>query len=214
MNRGRTASAFRHPHTARAWDALTQASRGWTLRLVRFRKPQTPAEVLWRELEDWFVEPDGTSRPGPDLTFAGLEAADVERVWQFLRSSAEPIDSNQTTWDEVDGGDISVVAALERGTIAAAARYPGLFVVLNGVTAHGVKLPWLGLSIYTDMVSFYWWVSDNEGWNRDTAAGLAKLIDDLRRLAPDAQVGLEWDDNGAFFPSIDRFISAQVKTGD
>jgi hypothetical protein len=50
------------------------------------------------------------------------------------------------------------------------------------------------------------WVSDDTGWNGDTVAALAKLIDDLRRLAPDAQVDLEWDDEGGFVTSIDRFL--------
>ena len=176
--------------------------------------PRTPAEVLWRELEEWFREEDGSSHAGPDLTFDGLEAADVERVWQFLRSSADPIDPRQTTWDETDSADASVVTALEPGAVAAAARCPGLPVGLEGITAYGVKLPWLGVFICTDAVALYWWVSADSGWNSDTVAALAKLIDDLRRLAPSAQIDIEWDDEGGFFPSIDRFLSAATPAGD
>ena len=173
--------------------------------------PPTPAEALWLELEQWFREEDG-SHAGPDLTFDGLEAADVERVWQFLQSSADPINPAQTTWDGKNHAAVSVVTALEQGPVAAATRCPGLLVNLTGVTSHRIKLPWLGVFIYTDAVAIYWWVSDKEGWNRDTVAALATLIDDLRRLAPDAQVDLQWDDEGAFFPSIDRFISARAQT--
>ena len=179
------------------------------------RAPLTPADVLWRELEEWFRDENGVSHPGPEVTFDGLEAADVDRIWQFLRSSADPISPTQTTWDEKDDVEVSVVTALERGAVAAARRSPTLLVGLEGVTAHGVKLPWLGVYICTDAVAFYWWVSDDEGWNAETVAALAKLIDDLRRLAPTAQVDVGWDDDGQeFLPSIDRFLSANARVAD
>ena len=107
------------------------------------------------------------------------------------------------------------MAALERGAVAAARRSPTLLVGLEGVTAHGVKLPWLGVYICTDAVAFYWWVSDDEGWNAETVAEVAKLIDDLRRLAPTAQVDVGWDDDRQeFLPSIDRFLSANARVAD
>jgi hypothetical protein len=182
--------------------------------MVSFRNPRTPDELLWRELEGWFREEDGSSHAGPDLTFDGLEAADVERVWHFLRSSAGPIDAGKTTWDEVDNAEVSVAAVLGRGAVAAAARCPSLLVGLDGINSHGVTLPWLGVFIYTDAIALYWWVSDDSGWNRHTVAALARLIDDLRRLAAHAQVALEWDAQGEFFPSIDRFLSADVRAED
>lgn len=178
-------------------------------------RPPTAAEALWRELEDWFRGEDGESHAGPDLTFDGLEAAEVERVWEFLRSSADPIDPTQTTWDEITDAEVSIVTALEHGAVAAATRSPGLLLGLNEVTAHGVKLPWLGVFIYTDAIALYWWVSDDSGWNAETLAALARLVDDLRRLAPAAQVDVEWDVEGReFFPTIDRFLSASAQAGD
>ena len=182
---------------------------------MKSRTPQTPADLLWRELEEWFREEDGVSHAGPDVMFDGLEAADVDRLWQLLRSSADPMNPAQTTWDEIDNEDVSVVTALERGTVAAAARCPNLLLALTGVTSHGVELPWLGVFIYTDALAFYWWVSDDAGWNAETVAALAMLIDDLRRLAPAARIEVGWDDEGReFLPAIDRFVSAYAGTGD
>lgn len=169
---------------------------------------------LWRELEGWFREDDRSSHPGSDLTFGGLEAADVERVWQFLGSSADRIDAGKTTWDEVDNAEVSVVAVLERGAVAAATRCPSLLVGLDGINSHGVTLPWLGVFIYTDAIALYSWVSDDSGWNRDTVAALARLIDDLRPLAPQAHVDIECDAVGEFFPAIDRFLSAGAREED
>jgi hypothetical protein len=74
---------------------------------VSFGNTPTRAELLWRDLEEWFREPGGTSHAGPDLTFDGLEEADVERVWQFLRSSADPIDRTLRLSD--DGESLAVV---------------------------------------------------------------------------------------------------------
>jgi len=55
-------------------------------------------------------------------------------------------------------------------------------------------------------------VSDDSGWNRETVAALAKLIGELRRLAPDAHLYLVGDEEGEFFfPSIDRVLSATAQ---
>jgi endonuclease IV len=35
--------------------------------------PLIPADVLWRELEEWFRDQKGVSHPGPEVTFDGLE---------------------------------------------------------------------------------------------------------------------------------------------
>ena len=57
-------------------------------------------------------------------------------------------------------------------------------------------------------------MSDTEGWDRDTVAAFAQLIDDLRRLAPDAKVDIEWDSEGEFLPAIDRFLAARARAED
>jgi hypothetical protein len=174
----------------------------------------TPAEALWSDVHEWFGEEDGGSHAGPDITFDGLDSADVERVWQFLRAAADPIDTAHTTWDAVDNVEVGILTALEHGTAAAAARCPNLLVGLTGITVRGAKLPWLGVFIYTDGVGLYWWVSDDSGWNPETVAALAKLIDELRQLAPAARVCVEGDEEGtAFLPSIDRFLSASARVG-
>ena len=169
---------------------------------------RTPAEGLWRELESWFREEDGSAHAGPDLTFADLEAADVERLWQFLRASADPLDPTQTTWDIVDEAEVSVAAALEGGAVAAAARCPHLLVGLDGVTSGGVRLPWLGIFLERRSVALYWWVSDDAGWNPETVAALATLISDFLGLAPAARLELEGGDYEKFRQAIDTYRSA------
>ena len=61
----------------------------------------------------------------------------------------------------MDNVEVSVVAVLERGAVVAAARCPSLLVRLDGVTSHGVELPWLGVFIDTDAPALYWWVKDD-----------------------------------------------------
>jgi hypothetical protein len=174
----------------------------------RLHESRTPAEVLWRELESWFREEDGSSHAGPDLTFSDLKPADVERVWQFLRSRADPLDPQRTTWDAVDEAEVSVAAVLERGAVAAASRCASLLVVLDGSTSNGVRLPWLGVFLDPRAVALYWWVSDDAGWNPDTVAALATLIGDLLRLAPAARLELEWGGYEEFRQAIDAYRSA------
>jgi len=103
---------------------------------------------------------------------------------------------------------VSVIEALERGAVAAATRCPNVIVPLDGIVSHGVRLPWLGVFLYPDSVGFYWWVSDAEGWGPDTVAALARLIGDLRTLAPRAQLDLEWGGLEEFLPPVDAYVSA------
>lgn len=179
---------------------------------MRFRSRPTPAEPtpaerLWQELEDWFTD-DGF-RAGPDVMFDDLDAADVERVWQFLYARADPLDPTRTAWDEVEQTEVSIVRALEFGAVAAAVRCPNLLVRLTGITSRAVRLPALGISVYPDAFALFWWINDEGGhWNPETVAALATLIDDLRRLVPAARLEHEWGGGETFWPAIDRFLSA------
>src|SRR6188472_1057340 len=113
-------------------------------------------ERLWAAVRDWFEEPDGTRHAGPDVILDRLSTDDVERAWQILSSAADPLDPTATVWDEVDGREVSAVAALEGGVGAALARSASLLVPLRRVRAHGVELPWLGVFLYADAVALYW----------------------------------------------------------
>ena len=164
-------------------------------------------ERLWAAVRDWFEEPDGTRHAGPDVLFDGLSAGDVERTWRFLSSAAEPLDPTATVWDDVDGREVPVVDALEGGVGAALARSASLLVPLRRICAHGVELPWLGVYLYADAVAFYWWVSEDEGWDAAAVAALVGLIDDVERLMPSARAEIEWDDDGSFRAAIDTYLA-------
>jgi len=164
-------------------------------------------ERLWAAVRDWFEEPDGTRHAGPDVILDRLSTDDVERAWQILSSAADPLDPTATVWDEVDGREVSAVAALEGGVGAALARSASLLVPLRRVRAHGVELPWLGVFLYADAVALYWWVSQDEGWDSAAVAALVGLIDDVEQLIPGARAEIEWDDDGSFRAAIDTYLA-------
>ena len=182
---------------------------------MKFRTPPTPADVLWRELEDWFTDGNGTSHPGPDLMFGGLQAADVERLWAVPPISAELTRSTptQTTWDQMDNADVSVVTALERGAVASVDRCPSLLCGPQGSHV-GRRQAAVAERFLLGRRGRLLLVGERQGrlgsaailpWRRSPSS-----IDDLRRLAPDANVELQWDSEGEFFPAIDRFLSARA----
>ena len=144
---------------------------------------------------------------GPAITFDGLAAAQVDRAWRLLRERAEPLDPAGWVWDEHDGKEVSVVDALEAGA-SGAERFNGGIVSLRHIRTHGVFLPWLGLFLYPDAVGLYWWVSDEEGWNPDLVAGFAELLADIRAIAPDAGVEVEWDENREVWPAIEEYLAS------
>lgn len=168
---------------------------------------------LWAAVRDWFEEPDGTRHAGPDVLFDGLSTGEVESVWRFLASAADPIDPAATVWNDLDGDEKAAIAALEDGAGAALARSASFLVRLHRVRAHGVELPWLGVFVYIDAVSFYWWVGEDESWNPASAAAIVCLIDDIERLVPGARAEIEWDDDGSFRAAIDAYLVERRSVG-
>ena len=111
------------------------------LRNVDFSKVDEPTAVLWREVEPWFR--DDISHAGPDLEFSGLEPSDIENAWQFVLARADPLDPEQTAWDDVDDKEVSVVSLFDKGAVNAATRGSGV-IRLNNIDVAGERLAWLG----------------------------------------------------------------------
>ena len=166
----------------------------------------TPRERLWQRLESWFSDSDDTSHAGPEITFDGLTAAQVDSVWQLLRERAEPLDSTESVWDKQDEMEVGVVDALDAGAHGAE-RFYGEIVNLRRIRTHDIVLPWLGLFLYPDAVGLYWWVSDEEGWDPDLVAGFAELLGDIHAIAPEAGIEVEWDEDREVWPAIEEYLS-------
>jgi hypothetical protein len=175
---------------------------------MRFRRRvDDPTARLWRELEGWFREEDGSEHAGPDVGFPNLRPEELERGWEFLAARADSLDPTKTVWDEQESRAVSVVTAIENGAIAAVARYSSPLFPLRNVRCANTRLPWLGVWLFPEELAFYWWVSDSE-WNKDTVAGLAELLGDLMNLLPRSHPTNEWDADDDFWPPIERYLNA------
>jgi hypothetical protein len=169
-----------------------------------------PKERLWRKLrDDWFRDEPGMRHPGEDIEFCDLPPDDVERLWQLLRSRADPIDPTAEAWDEDAERPVNLVEALAAGAVAFSARCRADIIGLSGISSSGVKLPVLGISLWESGVSLYWWVGDEDlGWRADTAAALAELIGELRELVPHATVQVEGGaEADEFWLAIDEYLA-------
>jgi hypothetical protein len=72
-----------------------------------------------------------------------------------------------------------------------------------------VQLPILGLFVYVGSIHLYWWLDDNKSWSPATAAGLARLIGDLRMLEPEARIDFEYGDGEHFLGAIDKYLATR-----
>ena len=172
----------------------------------RRRHPEDPAARLWRDLEPWFRD-EQSEHHGPDVGFPNLRPEELERGWEALAARADPLDPTETLWDEETKSEVSVVRALENGAVAAAARYPTPLLSLRNVKCANVRLPWLGVWLWPEELSFYWWV-DDFSWNQRTVAGFAELLGELMNLIPRSHPTIEWDEDGDFWPAIERYLGA------
>src|SRR5436309_15496692 len=78
-----------------------RVERAWArVRAFRRRHEVQPAaaEILWRDLREWFREDDDSFHAGPSLLFANLSQRGVERLWEHLRACAEPLDPTTEIW--------------------------------------------------------------------------------------------------------------------
>jgi hypothetical protein len=118
------------------------------------------------------------------------------------------IDPNATAGIfDAEGDDVHPSEALAGGQFASrVAEFHGR---LDRVISGGVVLPPLGFNMWTDSVCLYWWVGCEADWNPDQVAAFAKLIGELKALAPKARLRLEGkDDETRFFRAVGAYLDA------
>ena len=172
--------------------------------------PRTPRERLWNHLLGLFWEPNIQLTAGPNFDLNGLTSDDVDRLWDRLRSSADPPDRTRTFWDDAMNRPVRFDEAFADGASSAARRCSHLLVRLDGVRTTTTVLPAIGVWVSPDAIGIFWWIGHDHDWNPNTVAGLAELLADLRALAPHASLsGEESASVGRLWTAIDEYIRAE-----
>ena len=169
----------------------------------------SPKERLWRQVGYLFTDPD-TYHPGPDVDFMELAPTEVDLMARRLLRDVDSLDPMGCAgiFDE-DGDDVDPSEALARHEFAPrVAEFHGR---LDRVIADDVVLPPLGFNMWADRVSLFWWVGVEDDWNQDQVAAFVALIGELKALAPNVRLRLEWkDDERRFFRAVDRYLEAHT----
>src|SRR4051812_17760233 len=71
----------------------------------------TTAELLWEDLSDLFVEEGdwASFHAGPDVEFNDLSPEGVERLWEYLRARADPIEPTVEIWHDERNQSVPLV---------------------------------------------------------------------------------------------------------
>jgi hypothetical protein len=166
-----------------------------------------PNERLWRQLNYLFTDPD-TYHAGPDMDLTGLSPTEVGLITRRLLRDVGSIEPSATIgiFDK-DGNEVDPSEALAGNQFAPrVAEFHGR---LDRVIVGTVSLPTLGFNVWADSVTMYWWVGGDADWNPEQAAAFAELIGELKALAPQARLELEWkDDERRFFRAVDAYLAA------
>jgi hypothetical protein len=169
----------------------------------------TAAEILWRDLRDWFKEEDEIFHAGPELGFNDLSQRGVERLWEHLQARAEPLVPTVEIWHEERDESVRLVDLPDAVALAHQGRLGRLIVVLNGVRAGGVGLPDLGVWVHPGSLEVWWWLGGDPDWDRDTVCGFVTLIGELHRLEPDSLLESEDDPKPwEFLHPANRYLDA------
>ena len=148
---------------------------------------------LWRELRWSFEDDDGGRYASDDVGLDDLSGPDILRVWDYIASRATAI-STRHIWDRNHEPTDESLALAEAVALLAQGELASVSVIIDGLEPR--RLPPLVLEMWPDAVSMYWWVND-DGWDTETVAELAKLLGELHALVPQARLAYE--------PNVDEF---------
>jgi hypothetical protein len=175
----------------------------------RHQPELTAAEILWRDLGEWFREDNGGFHAGPSLVFTNLSQRGVERLWEHLLARAEPLDPTIEIWHEERDESVRLVDLPNAVALAHQGRLGILTVVLHALRSGGVRLPDLGVWVHPGSLEVWWWLGDDPDWDRDTVCGFVTLIGELRLLEPDSLLEIEDDPKPwEFLHPANRYLDA------
>jgi hypothetical protein len=168
----------------------------------------TAAEILWRDLRDWFKEEDEIFHAGPELGFNDLSQRGVERLWEHLRARAEPIEPTIEIWDEKREQSVLLSDFPDAVALVHQGRFGSFIVALRGIHSGGVRLPDLGVWVSPGRLAIWWWLGGDPDWTIDTVCGFALLIGDLRDVEPGSSLDIQYSKLSELLDPIDRYLDA------
>ncbi|MBJ7332354.1 MAG: hypothetical protein JHC95_20835 [Solirubrobacteraceae bacterium] len=139
--------------------------------------------ILWDKLCELFR--DENDGPLPEMHLRDVPAGSAEPIWDRLLEGAKFAQADATVWLTGDDRDVAANDVDNLAGRAEANEISSMHIVLSNVSAEGVPLPDLGVSIYPGEVTIDYRVNE---WSPATVSAFVSLLLELQALAPGSQV--------------------------
>ena len=170
----------------------------------------TAQDDLWTELHELFDTDDGSL---PEIVFVDPPRTALQPLFAFLmgRGTVDLV-SGGSVYDPALEADVPIADVPDAGARVASGRIPDFHVLFHGIEVDGVTVPPLGACFGQNQVALDYRMGSD--WNATVLAAFARLLDEMRALAPGARLhagadgGAPEHDDTTFELALDRYLAS------